>query len=87
MSSGAGAERGEQVAGAADGGPGLAPEGDHLGTVEAVGTAPRAQRARPAAVRAPVLLPPWKRQRPLAMVGWRQQPAARVFAPQRGAFI
>ncbi|HZF34486.1 MAG TPA: hypothetical protein VE914_11845 [Candidatus Angelobacter sp.] len=49
----------------------------------------RAQRARPAAVRAPVLFPPWKRQRPLRMAGCRQEqsPPARVFAPQRGAFM
>src|SRR5262245_21025484 len=42
-------------------------------------------RARPSAVRAPVLLPPCRRQRPLAMAGWRQAQPARVCAPQRGA--
>jgi hypothetical protein len=43
------------------------------------------QRTRPAAVRAPVLLPPCRRQRPFAMAGWRQAQPARVRAPQRGA--
>src|SRR5512145_2918523 len=45
----------------------------------------RAQRARPSVVRGPVLRPPWRRQRPLRMAGCRQQPPARVWAPQRGA--
>src|SRR5882672_2300205 len=42
-------------------------------------------RARPVSVRAPVLLPPCMRQRPLAIAGWRQGQAARVWAQQRGA--
>src|SRR5439155_7327308 len=45
----------------------------------------RAAAARPAAVRGPVLLPPWRRQRTLAMAGWRHAPPSRVRAPQRGA--
>jgi hypothetical protein len=40
-----------------------------------------------AEMRAPVLLPPWKRQRPFRMAGWAQQPPTRVFAPQRGAVM
>jgi hypothetical protein len=37
-------------------------------------------------LRGPVLRPPCIRQRPLAIAGWRQQPPARVRAPQRGDF-
>jgi hypothetical protein len=40
---------------------------------------PRPQRRDPAGV------PPWKRQRPFAMAGWRQAQPARVRAPQWGA--
>jgi hypothetical protein len=43
------------------------------------------QRARPSGVRGPVLLPPWNRQRPFFMAGWRQTCPARALAPQRGA--
>jgi len=45
----------------------------------------RRLRARPSAVRGPVLAPPCIRQRPLRMAGPRQAPPARVCAPQRGA--
>src|SRR5262245_28982387 len=46
----------------------------------------QALRARrcPSAVRAPVLLPPCRRQRPFFMAGWRQAEPARVVAPKRG---
>src|SRR5262249_19410584 len=44
----------------------------------------RRLRARPAAVRGPVLRPPWRRQRPLHMAGWRHSLLQRVRAPQRG---
>jgi len=42
---------------------------------------------RPAAVRAPVLFPPWKRHGRCAWraAGRSSPPPARVFAPQRGA--
>lgn len=39
MSSGMGAEGGEQIAVPAEGGPGFVPEGDHLGAVEALSAA------------------------------------------------
>src|SRR5215470_7862744 len=45
----------------------------------------RRLRARPAGVRGPVLRPPWRRQRPLHIAGWRHSPPQRVRAPQRGA--
>jgi hypothetical protein len=45
----------------------------------------RRERVRPAGVRGPVLRPPWRRQRPLAMAGWRQSPPQRVRARQRAA--
>jgi len=44
-----------------------------------------AQRARPSAVRGPVLSPPCIRQRPFFMAGWRQDSPERVWAPQRRA--
>jgi len=46
----------------------------------------RGDRAKPSAVRGPVLSPPCIRQRPFLIAGWRQQPPARVRAPQRGVF-
>jgi hypothetical protein len=46
----------------------------------------RRLRARPVAVRGPVLVPPCIRQRPFAMAGPRQAVCLRVLAPQRGAF-
>src|SRR5262249_51444386 len=42
-------------------------------------------RARPSAVRGPVLRPPCSRQRPFRIAGCRQAPPQRVRAPQRGA--
>lgn len=42
----------------------------------------------PSAVFGPVLVPPWIRQRPLAIPGdWQGVPRRRVFAPHRGAAL
>ena len=86
MPSGGAGEAGAQGAAAAGVEAGLAQEGAHIPAERAPWVRRvRRERARPAGVRGPVLRPPWRRQRPFFMAGWRHAPPQRMRAPQRGA--